>query len=536
MKTVIAALLFVTGLSAQTRVAHICQAVGSGAGGGTTTAIDTTGANFLYVTVANYVGTANASDNKGNSFTALATYGGATGGGHGMGNGFITSFYSTPSSVGSGHTFTSTSAYVTICVEAWSGMATSSVFDSGTDNGADSVTGTTAQPGSISPSSGGRVVFTSVSNYSDAVTASIGNGYSLGDHVTASPSAFGLAIGYLTTYSGGGTNPAWTWSGSTSSVVDIAAFRSVATSLSAGSISFIANSTTAVTLSASDATGGSSPYSYQWYRSVTNGFTPGGGSLLSGKTSLSLADSGLTPGSTYYYVVRYTDATSSTVDSAQFTQVMPTVVHHLGFVGDSITRGVGTSNADTLGAAPQAVLMLAKTPAVNTLYSATVHGVDGSTTADWVSGSSNLNSAISDFGANFVETVCIMLGSNDSVANISADTYATHLTSTINALKTAGISRIILNYPPYASNATWLTAGAPAFLTAYQTALQTLAATIPGVYLGDTQAYDWFSAHNSDLADGVHPNDAGAVSLAYLWSQAYRRIFLRDVAASVSIQ
>jgi hypothetical protein len=48
------------------------------------------------------------------------------------------------------------------------------------------------------------------------------------------------------------------------------------------------------------------------------GFTPGGGNILAGKTSLSLADTGLTPTTTYYYILAATDSVAAVVDSACF--------------------------------------------------------------------------------------------------------------------------------------------------------------------------------------------------------------------------
>ncbi len=71
-------------------------------------------------------------------------------------------------------------------------------------------------------------------------------------------------------------------------------------------------STTAAVASAA-ATGGTSPYTYQWYRSTTSGFTPGAGNILSGQTALTLADSGLLANTVYYYEVIATDTGNSNV-------------------------------------------------------------------------------------------------------------------------------------------------------------------------------------------------------------------------------
>jgi len=90
------------------------------------------------------------------------------------------------------------------------------------------------------------------------------------------------------------------------------------TPLVAGEISLTDRTSTTVDLTATDATGGSSSYTYQWHRSTTSGFTPGPGNAIAGATSLTLADTGLTDDTTYYYVVEYDDG-SETANSDEFS-------------------------------------------------------------------------------------------------------------------------------------------------------------------------------------------------------------------------
>lgn len=89
----------------------------------------------------------------------------------------------------------------------------------------------------------------------------------------------------------------------------------------AGALSKVLVGPSFANLSSAVATGGTGPYTYQWYRSTTTGFSPGAGNLLSGQTALTLADSGLIPNTTYYYVVVATDTgnASATANSAQLT-------------------------------------------------------------------------------------------------------------------------------------------------------------------------------------------------------------------------
>lgn len=82
-------------------------------------------------------------------------------------------------------------------------------------------------------------------------------------------------------------------------------------SLTAGTISLLSVQSNTSSLSATAASGGTGPYTQQWYRSTTTGFSPGGGNILTGQTSLTLSDSGLIPNTLYYYKVVYTDTGNS---------------------------------------------------------------------------------------------------------------------------------------------------------------------------------------------------------------------------------
>src|SRR5574343_1796469 len=85
--------------------------------------------------------------------------------------------------------------------------------------------------------------------------------------------------------------------------------------VTAGALSLVSKTATKVNAASAAASGGTGPYTYQWYRSTTSGFSPGGGNILSGKTALTLEDTGLVPGTTYYYKVVATDTGDSNVTS-----------------------------------------------------------------------------------------------------------------------------------------------------------------------------------------------------------------------------
>lgn len=88
-------------------------------------------------------------------------------------------------------------------------------------------------------------------------------------------------------------------------------------SIAAGALSQVSVAGQSAQLASAVATGGTAPYTYQWYRSTTTGFSPGGGNIIAGATSLTLNDSGLIPNTPYFYVVVATDAVAATANSTQ---------------------------------------------------------------------------------------------------------------------------------------------------------------------------------------------------------------------------
>lgn len=85
----------------------------------------------------------------------------------------------------------------------------------------------------------------------------------------------------------------------------------------AGLLTQVSVTSTTANLSSAVATGGTAPYTYQWYRSTTSSFSPGAGNIIAGATSLTLADTGLIPNTLYYYKVVATDSGSVAGTSAQ---------------------------------------------------------------------------------------------------------------------------------------------------------------------------------------------------------------------------
>lgn len=89
--------------------------------------------------------------------------------------------------------------------------------------------------------------------------------------------------------------------------------------LTAGVITLISSGSNSATLSTTSASGGTGPYTQQWYRDTSGaGFTPSIGNIIHNATGLILTGAGLVPNTQYFYKVVYTDATMATVESAAF--------------------------------------------------------------------------------------------------------------------------------------------------------------------------------------------------------------------------
>lgn len=93
--------------------------------------------------------------------------------------------------------------------------------------------------------------------------------------------------------------------------------------ITAGVLSQNSVGSTTAQLSATAATAGTGPYTYQWYKSTASGFSPGGGNIIAGATALTLSDSGLTPNTIWYYKVVATD-TGHSNDTVTYTQLAVT--------------------------------------------------------------------------------------------------------------------------------------------------------------------------------------------------------------------
>lgn len=126
--------------------------------------------------------------------------------------------------------------------------------------------------------------------------------------------------------------------------------------LTAGALSLVYLGDTNADLLSAAATMGTAPYTYQWYQSTTTGFTPGGGNILAGKTTLAISVSGLASGTTYYYKVVATDSASpaatATSNQLEVTTPMSLTAGALSLVNVTNQTISLSSAAATMGTAP----------------------------------------------------------------------------------------------------------------------------------------------------------------------------------------
>ena len=207
-----------------TFINSLAQNLGSSSGG-TTSALNTTGANFIAACVSFWTsGTAvNFSSSPSNTWTKLTPYGQADL------NPQIVIFYAENAAVGTTQTFTSNTAYSypSVTVMAFSGVKTTSSFD--VQNGNSLGLGSfTIQPGSITPSLDHEMVISCISGYTGVGTDSfsINSSYIQKGNITSVGSQ-SMANGgaYIIQGTKSATNPTWTDASNNTHASSIASFK-----------------------------------------------------------------------------------------------------------------------------------------------------------------------------------------------------------------------------------------------------------------------------------------------------------------------
>ncbi len=198
----------------------IASVKGANSGGGTTAAIDTTGASLLVIATKNFTtGDATVSDSKGNTWTGLTKKA------DGASAFNIRFYYAVNPTVGSGHTFTAAGGITYgMYAVAFSGIATSTPFDQ--ENGAaGAALGTSVQTGAVVPSTNGQLILSSVQNIAGD-TDSIDSSLSIIEHDGFSGgTTYGGAIAWYEQPTAASINPTWSWTGGSDSATVIATFK-----------------------------------------------------------------------------------------------------------------------------------------------------------------------------------------------------------------------------------------------------------------------------------------------------------------------
>jgi hypothetical protein len=188
--------------------------------GDTTGAIDTTGATLLIMAVSQSQGVdAVVSDSKGNTWVALTKHSVA-------GDNAIRIYYVKNPTVGSGHTFTTStsSIYSGITAAAFSGTDTTANADG--ENGATASGAASIQPGSLTPSVNNCLLIAAVSH--NVTSVSVNSGFTvIEQEAFVGGNSYGVGLAYKVQTTAGAENPTFTPNASSSMAATIAAFKAV---------------------------------------------------------------------------------------------------------------------------------------------------------------------------------------------------------------------------------------------------------------------------------------------------------------------
>jgi len=203
----------------------VTPVTGNGVNGGTTAAMDTTGANLLLMSVGLYgpgSGPVTVSDSKGNTWIGLTLHG--TSGGN-----FHKIYYCVAppaGKLGPGHTFSyaATTSYGALVAQAWSGVDTAAPVSG--ENGADGTPATLAA-GPVTPPTPGCLIVTGiVHDNNGGATVTIDSGFTIAGSKPYVPgTSMGSHAAYLIQAVAATVNPVWTVTGGSPKTASIAVFK-----------------------------------------------------------------------------------------------------------------------------------------------------------------------------------------------------------------------------------------------------------------------------------------------------------------------
>lgn len=184
---------------------HICENPGDN--GGSTSSRNTTGANLIVIALSWYNAvTANptVSDSKSNTWTPLTQ----------VDSSFLSvqMWYAVSPTVGAGHTFTCTGSGFspTLSVVSVSGVNTGDALDQESAGGASAGSGTTVQPGSVTPDEANCLIVSVLASYANVINQpTINGGYTALTLASQDSDHVGGGSAYLIQTSAAATNPTW---------------------------------------------------------------------------------------------------------------------------------------------------------------------------------------------------------------------------------------------------------------------------------------------------------------------------------------
>ena len=301
----------------------------------------------------------------------------------------------------------------------------------------------------------------------------------------------------------------------------------VTTPLTAGTASLTSRSPLKANVNTTAPTNGTGTgYTYQWQVS-TDGTTYNN---VAGATNASLAYTASSDG-IYYLRCNYSDSGAGSATSNVLTLTIAAAYFGLLFVGDSITYGDATGNGTSQlnPTVPDTVASTLGSLFGYRMIDYSNQGHNGAKASDWQPGSGYYNTAIAAgnaFSANLTKRYAVvMFGANEMGASVSKATYKANLLSLINGLISNGYT-VILNAPLWSNKTGYQNLS---LISQYRDACNEL---VNGTTIlqGDTNGYNYFLNHSSELVDLLHPNQTGAANYGVLIANAIWRSTLSTQA------
>lgn len=224
------------------------------------------------------------------------------------------------------------------------------------------------------------------------------------------------------------------------------------------------------------------------------------------------------------------------------------------FIGNSITYGAGLPKPLREAPPVKAAIYLGKQPGIGSVRYSN-QGVSGATTVDFLPETHTLFDRVTAAADQFKDedwatlVFSVMLGTNDSAIRgtngcpVSPEQYRKNLSAIVDRLLVSYPGcRIVLHRPIWYSpnthnGAMYLQEGLSrlkSYFPEIKRMVKDYSQKQPGrVFLGDTEAFDYFRKHSQELfqaEDGnsgvfyLHPNPDGAVRLGEYWGKAIYRV------------